>query len=409
MPGKECVAMILAGGQGTRLGVLTKKLAKPAVPFGGKYRIIDFTLSNCNNSGIETVGVLTQYEPLALNTYIGIGSPWDLDRKNGGVTVLPPFVKLMGGEWYKGTAKAIYQNIEFVDQYNPKYLLVLSGDHVYKMDYSLMLDFHKGKQADATIAVIEVPWEEACSFGIMNTCEDGSINEFEEKPEKPKNNLASMGVYIFNWQLLKEYLEVDEANPRSSNDFGKNIIPMMLKAGQRLYAYPFKGYWRDVGTIESLWQANMDLLADEPILNLNDSKWRIYTVNPALPPQFISGEAKVNSSLINEGCQVYGQVFRSILFPGVYVGEGTRIVDSVLMPNVKVGSNTVIEKAIIGVETIIGNNCKIGCSFHGTCQKCGQECSQITVVEGHIEIPDNSCINKACHECDSKEGQSGGE
>lgn len=398
MKKKECIGMLLAGGQGSRLGVLTKKLAKPAVPFGGKYRIIDFTLSNCNNSGIETVGVLIQYEPLALNSYIGIGSHWDLDRKSGGVTVLPPFVKLMGGEWYKGTANAIYQNIEFADSYNPEYLLVLSGDHIYKMDYSIMLDFHKEKGADATIAVIEVPWEEASSFGIMNADASGWITQFEEKPEEPKSNLASMGVYIFNWNLLKEYLEVDEQNPRSSNDFGKNIIPMMLSAGQKIFAYPFKGYWRDVGTIESLWQSNMDLLEEQPLLDLNDSKWRIYTVNLALPPQYISEKAMVTSSLINEGCVVHGEVTRSILFPGVQVGEGCKISDSVIMPNVHIGSNVKIEKAIIGVETIIGDNCLIGCFQNEKCQECGKDCCRITVVEGNITVPDNKKIIKTCNQ-----------
>lgn len=357
---KECIAMLLAGGQGSRLGVLTKKLAKPAVPFGGKYRIIDFTLSNCTNSGIDTVGVLTQYQPLALNSYIGIGSHWDLDRKNGGVTVLPPFVKELGGEWYKGTANAIYQNIEFVDQYDPDYLLVLSGDHIYMMDYSLMLDFHQEKQADATIAVIEVPLEEAKGFGIMNTDAEGRIIEFEEKPAEPKSNLASMGVYIFNWPLLKKYLAEDEQNPRSSNDFGKNIIPMMLRAGQRMFAYPFKGYWRDVGTVESLWQANMDLLEDNPKLNLNDPQWRIYSVNPVQPPQYVAPQARVSHSLINEGCVIYGEVYHSVIFPGVFIGEGSIIKDSVLMPNVKVGRHVTIEKAIVGVDSIIGNGCQIG-------------------------------------------------
>lgn len=397
MQRKECVAMLLAGGQGSRLGVLTKKLAKPAVPFGGKYRIIDFTLSNCNNSGFDTVGVLTQYQPLALNTYIGIGSHWDLDRKNGGVTVLPPFVKEMGGEWYKGTANAIYQNIEFVDRYNPKYLLVLSGDHIYKMDYSLMLDFHKEKQADVTIAVIEVPWEEASSFGIMNTTQNAKIVEFEEKPPTPKSNLASMGVYIFNWPLLKKYLKEDEQNPRSSNDFGKNIIPLMLKAGQNLYAYPFKGYWRDVGTIESLWQANMDLLSDKPKLNLNDPVWRIYSVNPNHPPQYIATSARVTNSLVNEGCNVFGEVHHSILFPGVFIGEGAKVSNTVVMPNTKICSRATVEKTIVGVETVIEEGCQIGC-LDLLCSLCTENCSKITVVEGNVVIPRGSFLKRHCPE-----------
>ncbi|SHJ99939.1 glucose-1-phosphate adenylyltransferase [Desulforamulus aeronauticus] len=393
---KECVAMLLAGGQGTRLGVLTKKLAKPAVPFGGKYRIIDFTLSNCNNSGFDTVGVLTQYQPLALNSYIGIGSHWDLDRKAGGVTVLPPFVKELGGEWYKGTANAIYQNIEFVDQYNPKYLLVLSGDHIYKMDYSLMLDFHKEKQADATIAVIQVPWEEAHGFGIMNTAPDAKIIEFEEKPAMPKSNLASMGVYIFNWELLKNYLEEDEQNPRSSNDFGKNIIPMMLGAEQRLYAYPFKGYWRDVGTIESLWQANMDLLVENPDLHLNDPNWRIYSVNPNHPPHYIAPTANIHKALINEGCFVYGKVDHSIIFSGVTIAKDAEVKDSVIMPNVKIGRQVKIEKAIIGVEAIIEDHCQIG-SPTEECLTCQNSCSGITVIEGQTILEKGTIIKKNCN------------
>ena len=395
MQRKECVAMLLAGGQGSRLGVLTKKLAKPAVPFGGKYRIIDFTLSNCNNSGIDTVGVLTQYQPLALNTYIGIGSHWDLDRKNGGVTVLPPFVKEMGGEWYKGTANAIYQNIEFVDQYNPKYLLVLSGDHIYKMDYSLMLDFHKEKQADVTIAVSEVPGEEASSFGIMNTSKNARILEFEEKPAAPKSNLASMGVYLFNWPILKQYLEEDELNPRSSNDFGKNVIPLMLKAGQSMYAYPFKGYWRDVGTLESLWQANMDLLSEKPKLKLNDPLWRIYSVNPNHPPQYIAQSARVTNSLVNEGCNVYGEVHHSILFPGVFIGKGAKVLNTVVMPKTKIGCGVTVEKAIIGVESVIEDDCQIGC-LDDQCALCVEPCSKITVVEGNIVVPKGSHLKKDC-------------
>ncbi len=357
---KECVAMLLAGGEGRRLGVLTSKLAKPAVHFGGKYRIIDFTLSNCTNSGIDTVGVLTQYQPLVLNTYIGIGTPWDLDRKSGGVTVLPPYMEQSGGDWYKGTANAIYRNISFIEQYDPEYVLVISGDHIYKMDYDRMLDFHKSKAADCTIAVIEVKWEEASRFGLMSTDDESRIIEFAEKPKVPKSNLASMGIYIFNWRALKECLIKDEANPESSKDFGKDVIPLMLRDGRPLFAYPFEGYWKDVGTIQSLWEANMDLLEDEPEFNLNDREWRIYSVNPCQPGQYVAPTAQVRRSLINEGCCVLGEVDHSVLFYGVQVGEGTVIRDSVIMPNVTIGSNVSIHKAIIGEGTIVDDGCVIG-------------------------------------------------
>lgn len=357
---KEIVAMILAGGQGSRLGVLTKDIAKPAVPFGGKYRIIDFPLSNCSNSGIYTVGVLTQYKPLDLNAYIGIGDPWDLDRRNGGVTILPPYQGEKGGAWYKGTANAIYQNIQFVDRYEPEYVLILSGDHIYKMDYYKMLDFHKSHNADATIAVIDVPLDEASRFGIMNTNEDSTIYEFEEKPKNPKSTNASMGVYIFKWSVLKEYLIEDEMDKTSSNDFGKNIIPKMLNSGRKLVAYPFKGYWKDVGTIESLWEANMDLLKIDNELNLYDSEWRIYSDNQVRPAQHIGEKAKIANSLIVEGCIVNGNVEDSILSQGVTVGKNTIIKDSVIMPNVKIGDNVRIEKAIVGNDSIINNDCHIG-------------------------------------------------
>ena len=351
--------MLLAGGEGKRLGVLTNRLAKPAVPFGGKYRIIDFTLSNCTHSGIDTVGVLTQYEPLILNSYIGIGSSWDLDRKNGGVTVLPPYVQQDGGRWYKGTANAIYQNIPFVERYNPRYVLVISGDHIYKMNYSLMLKNHIEKNADLSIAVIEVPWDEASRFGIMNTDQDLNITSFEEKPKQPKSNLASMGVYIFNWDVLRSYLIKDESNPNSSNDFGKDVIPAMLRDKRKLNAYPFKGYWKDVGTIDSLWNANMDLLADQPSLDLNDYHWRIRSANPNYPPQYIAPSAKIKNSMINEGCKIYGDVEHSILFHGVEIGEGSIIKDSVIMPNVRIGKNVVIHKAIVGEGTVIKDGCMI--------------------------------------------------
>lgn len=377
---KEIVAMILAGGQGSRLGVLTKNLAKPAVPFGGKYRIIDFPLSNCANSGIYTVGVLTQYKPLELNAHIGIGNPWDLDRRDGGVRVLPPYQEEKGGNWYKGTANAIYQNIEFVDSYNPEYVLILSGDHIYKMDYSKMLDFHKKKEADATIAVIEVPIDEASRFGIMNTRDDYSIYEFEEKPKEPKNNLASMGIYIFNWKLLKKYLKEDECDKNSENDFGKNIIPKMIEDKIRMVAYPFKGYWKDVGTINSLWEANMDLLKSDNELNLYDSEWKIYSNNPISPAQYIGSKSKVRNSLVVEGCSVQGEVNNSILFQGVHVGKNTIIKDSVVMPNVKIGDNVVIDRAIVGSEAIIRKDSKVG---NG---------AKITVVGAKEEIKSGSNI-----------------
>lgn len=360
MINKEVVAMILAGGQGSRLGVLTKNLAKPAVPFGGKYRIIDFPLSNCANSGIYTVGVLTQYKPLELNNHIGIGDAWDLDRRDGGVSILPPYQEEQGGDWYKGTANAIYQNIGYIDKYDPEYVLILSGDHIYKMDYDNMLEFHKEKNADVTIAVIEVTMEEATRFGIMNTREDLSIYEFEEKPKFPKSNKASMGVYIFNWKELKKYLKEDELDSTSSNDFGKNIIPKMLKDNKRMVAYPFKGYWKDVGTIDSLWEANMDLLSNKNELDLNASEWKIYSKNPVRPAQFIGNEARVKNSLITEGCMIYGDIENSVISQGVSVGKNVVIKDSVIMPNVRIEDNVIINKAIVGSDAVIGKGCKVG-------------------------------------------------
>jgi glucose-1-phosphate adenylyltransferase len=344
---KKCVAMLLAGGKGSRLSSLTQNLAKPAVPFGGKYRIIDFTLSNCTNSGIETVGVLTQYQPLLLHSYIGIGSAWDLDRRDGGVTVLPPYSESSGVKWYKGTASAIYENLNYLKQYEPEYVLVLSGDHIYKMDYSEMLDYHIEKNADATISVIEVPWDEASRFGILNTNEQLEVLEFDEKPAHPKNNLASMGIYIFKWSLLKEYLEMDARNPDSSHDFGKDVIPLLLEEKKRLFAYPFQGYWKDVGTVKSLWEANMDLLSEKSILNLFEQSWRIYSVNPNQPPQYVSPAAEVVESLINEGCIVEGNVDHSVLFQGVQIGENSLVKRSVIMPDTKIGENVYIENAIV--------------------------------------------------------------
>jgi glucose-1-phosphate adenylyltransferase len=350
---KKCVAMLLAGGKGSRLNSLTKDLAKPAVPFGGKYRIIDFTLSNCANSGIDTVGVLTQYQPLVLNSYIGIGSAWDLDRKDGGVTVLPPYAESSEVKWYTGTASAIYQNLNYLKQYQPEYVLILSGDHIYKMNYESMLEYHIEKRADVTISLIEVPWAEASRFGIMNTNEDLRITEFEEKPAEPKNNLASMGIYIFSWNILKEFLEMDARNPDSSHDFGKDVIPRLLEENKKLFAYPFKGYWKDVGTVKSLWEANMDLLNDECDLDLFDHGWRIYSVNPNQPPQYISPEAVVKESLINEGCTVEGEIDNSVLFQGVSVGKGSIIKESVIMPDAVIGENVRIEKAIVPCEAVI--------------------------------------------------------
>lgn len=347
MEKKKCVAMLLAGGKGSRLNALTQDLAKPAVPFGGKYRIIDFTLSNCANSGIDTVGVLTQYQPLLLNSYIGIGSAWDLDRKDGGVTVLPPYSESSEVKWYTGTASAIYQNLNYLKQYQPDYVLILSGDHIYKMNYESMLEYHIEKRADVTISLIEVPWAEASRFGIMNTNEEMRIIEFEEKPASPKNNLASMGIYIFSWNILKEYLEMDARNPDSSHDFGKNVIPALLDDKKKLFAYPFKGYWKDVGTVQSLWEANMDLLKEECELNLFDHDWRIYSVNPNRPPQYISPDALVQESLINEGCTIEGNIEKSVLFQGVTIGRESKIKESVIMPDATIGQNCFIEKAIV--------------------------------------------------------------
>ncbi len=356
----ECVAMLLAGGQGSRLGILTKNIAKPAVPYGGKYRIIDFPLSNCVNSGIYTVGVLTQYQPLELNDYIGNGQPWDLDRNDGGVHILSPYQRIKGADWYKGTANAIYQNINFIQRYDPEYVAVLSGDHIYKMDYSKMIAYHKEKNADCTIAVLEVPWEEASRFGIMFADEDGTITEFAEKPKKPKSNKASMGVYIFSWKKLKKYLEEDDKDPKSSNDFGKNIIPNMLAAGEKLVAYPFDGYWKDVGTIDSLWEANLDLLNPKVDLDLSDPNWKIYSRNPGSPPHYISSEATVQNSMIAEGGQIHGSIDFSVLFADVTVEEGAVVRDSILMPHTVVKSGAVVQYAILAENTVIEENAVVG-------------------------------------------------
>lgn len=357
---KEWIAMLLAGGQGSRLYSLTKNLAKPAVPFGGKYRIIDFPLSNCVNSGIDTVGVLTQYQPLVLNEYIGSGQPWDLDRQEGGVFVLPPYQKSSGSDWYTGTANAIYQNLPFIERYDPNYVLILSGDHIYKMDYEKMLKFHKEKEADCTIAVLQVPMEEASRFGIMNAREDGRIYEFEEKPAHPKSNLASMGIYIFTWKKLKEYLERDAKTPGSANDFGKNIIPGMLAENERMYAYAFDGYWKDVGTIDSLWEANMDLLDPKVPLSLYDPDWKIYARNPALPPHYIAPGAHVQNSMVTEGCVIEGTVDFSVVFAGVTIEEGAVVRDSIIMPGSVVRKGAVVDYTIVAEQTIIGENAVVG-------------------------------------------------
>ena len=357
---KEMIAMLLAGGQGSRLYVLTSSRAKPAVPFGGKYRIIDFPLSNCTNSGIDTVGVLTQYKPLELNAYIGTGQPWDLDRMNGGIQVLPPYVTGSDGQWYKGTANAIYQNIEFIEQYSPTYVLILSGDHVYKMDYAKMLKFHKEKGADATIAVMDVPIDQASAFGIMNTNEDLSIYEFEEKPKVPKSTKASMGVYIFTWEKLKKYMIEDEANPASSNDFGKNIIPDMLNAGERLFAYPFDGYWKDVGTVDSLWESNMDLLSPTIPLNLGDPLWRIYCRHSLTTPHYIGGNATITNSMITEGCDVEATVNNSVLFSDVKADKDAEIDYSVIMRNVHIKQGAKVQYAIVADDAIIEEGAIVG-------------------------------------------------
>lgn len=357
---KEMITMLLAGGQGTRLYVLTKEVAKPAVPFGGKYRIIDFPLSNCVNSGIDTVGVLTQYRPLELNSYIGNGQPWDLDRMNGGVYILPPYVKDKEGQWYKGTANAIYQNINFIERYDPEYVLVLSGDHIYKMDYSKMLAFHKEKNADATIAVLDVPVEEASRFGIMNTNADDSIYEFEEKPKHPKSTKASMGIYIFNWKKLREYLINDEKDPQSSNDFGKNIIPSMLNNGERLFAYQFDGYWKDVGTIDSLWEANMDLLNPKVNINLSGDQWRIYARNEPHLPHFIREKADIAESLITEGCDINGKLWYTVLFSGVTVEEGAELNSAVVMKNTVIKKGAIVKYAIIAEDAVIEEGAVVG-------------------------------------------------
>ena len=356
----ECIAMLLAGGQGSRLGILTKNIAKPAVPYGGKYRIIDFPLSNCVNSGIYTVGVLTQYQPLELNDYIGNGQPWDLDRNEGGVHILSPYQQIRGTEWYKGTANAIYQNINFIDRYDPEYVAVLSGDHIYKMDYGQMLQFHKEKDAACTIAMLEVPWEEASRFGLMFVNDDGAITAFEEKPKNPKSNKASMGVYMFTWKKLREYLIADENDPASSNDFGKNVIPAMHEAGERLFAYRFDGYWKDVGTIDSLWEANLDLLNPKANIDLSDSSWRIYCKNQSTAPHFMADTAKVENSMVSAGCVIGGKVDYSVLFSNVTVEDGAEVDYSIVMPGAVVKSGAKVRYAMIAENAVIESGAEVG-------------------------------------------------
>ncbi len=381
---KEIVAMLLAGGQGSRLYALTQDMAKPAVPYGGKYRIIDFPLSNCINSGIDTVGVLTQYQPLVLSEYIGNGQPWDLNRTHGGVHVLPPYETASGKSWYAGTANAIYQNMSFVDRYNPEYVAILSGDHIYKMDYSEMLDFHKKHNADATIAVLEVPLEEASRFGIMSVDENDVITEFAEKPKEPKSNLASMGVYIFSWKVLKQYLVANEKDENATKDFGKNIIPDMLADKCKMVAYHFSHYWKDVGTIDSLWEANMDCLDPNVPLNLYDNNWKIYSRNPVMPPHYAGPNSKIENSMVAEGCD--GTVDFSILFSGVTVEEGAVVRDSIIMPNTVIKKDAVIEYSIVGEDCIIGEGSHIGERPETTIDK---DKWGIAVVGHKVNISDN--------------------
>ncbi|MDD3347708.1 glucose-1-phosphate adenylyltransferase [Oscillibacter sp.] len=385
---KECVAMLLAGGQGSRLYVLTGEMAKPAVPFGGKYRIIDFPLSNCSNSGIDTVGVLTQYRPLELNSYIGSGQPWDLDGSTGGVHILPPYMDSKGGTWYKGTANAIYQNIGFVDYYEPDYVVILSGDHIYKMDYSKMVARHKESGAACTISVMEVPWEEAPRFGIMSVNEDDMITEFAEKPKAPKSNLASMGIYVFSWKTLRQYLTEDEADPTSENDFGKNVIPAMLENGEKMAAYRFAGYWKDVGTLESLWDANMDMLSPESGLDLHDESWPVYARSVNAPPTFLGTGSRVAHSAFNRGSILDGDVQNSVLASNVRVGKGARISYSVLLPGTVVEENAVVEYAILGEDCRIGVGCRVG----GAPEDTAPSPWGLTVLAPHCRLPDGKQV-----------------
>ena len=395
MNSKKCVAMILAGGQGSRLGALTKNVAKPAVAFGGKYRIIDFPLSNCVHSGIDTVGVLTQYQPLDLNTYIGNGNPWDLNRNNGGVYVLPPYQSAKAGEWYKGTANAIYQNLSFLDRFNPETVLILSGDHIYKMHYGKMLQIHEQNNAAVTIAVMPVAWEEASRFGIMNVDDEGNIVEFEEKPKNPKSNLASMGIYIFNYSVLKKYLTDDERDPASSNDFGKNIIPAMLEKGEKMVSYRFEGYWKDVGTVQSLWEANMDLLDTPPVFEISNKSWNIYSRNTALAPQYVGENARIKNSTVSQGCTICGNVTHSVIFSNVEIGEGSEVSDCVIMPNVKIGKNVKLKNTLVGVGAVLEDGVSAGINDDPESKYISGMCSGgLVLIEGGATIAQNTDIPK---------------
>jgi len=390
---KEMIAMLLAGGQGSRLGVLTKKVAKPAVAFGGKYRIIDFPLSNCINSGVDTVGVLTQYQPLRLNTHIGIGIPWDLDKNVGGVTILPPYEKSTSSEWYTGTANAIYQNIEYMESYNPEYVLILSGDHIYKMDYEVMLDFHKANNADVTIAAMPVPIEEASRFGILIADENKQITEFEEKPANPRSNLASMGIYIFSWKVLKEALL--ELSEQQNCDFGKHIIPYCFEQNKRLFAYEYNGYWKDVGTLGSYWEANMELIDIIPVFNLYEEFWRIYTKSDKLPPQYIADNAKIEKCIIGEGSEIYGEVYNSVIGSGVIIGAGTVIRDSIVMKDVVIGENCKIDKALIAENTKIGTGVELGIGEYAESKLDPKVYAfDLVTIGENSEVPDNVKVGK---------------
>ncbi len=393
MQKKECIAMLLAGGQGSRLRGLTRNIAKPAVPFGGQYRIIDFSLSNCANSGIDTVGVLTQYKPQLLNKYIGMGVNWDLHGNGGGVTILPPYVGDRGGCWYQGTAHSVYQNIDYIDSFEPEHVLILSGDHIYKMNYEEMLVYHRRKDADLTISVIEVPWEEAGRFGIMNADGDMRITEFEEKPRKPKNNLASMGIYIFKTEVLKTYLKKDALDSTSNNDFGKNVIPRMLREGCSIYAFPYQGYWRDVGTVESYWLASMEILDDDAKLKMFDNDWCVYSESTSFPPAYFATGSYVKNSMVAEGCRISGEIENSLLFSGVKVEPGARVKDSIIMANVKISAGVVIDKAIIGEEVTVGEGAVVGGEYSKEYAKVrGSREHNITVIENNSDIAPYSHI-----------------